>query len=76
MSVQLRVCIEVTNSADEDLTWVRVEQVETVMPATADEDDFSDVAELSRSALQRMSSDCTEKAHDQIGQMCELQAIR
>lgn len=73
MSVQVRVCMEVANSEDEDQTWIRIEQIETVIPANTDESDLSDVAELGKVTLSRLSQECSEKALDQIEQMAQLQ---
>lgn len=72
MSVQVRVCIEVSRSQDEE-AWIRLDSVETVMPVHPDEEDLSDVSELTKATVRRFSDDLTDRALDQVDQMFKLQ---
>lgn len=72
MSAQVRVCIEVGH-ANEDETWIRLEQVETVIPANSEES-VEDVTELSAAAVRRLADDSRDKATDQLSQIRQLNA--
>lgn len=73
MSLQARVLIEFAPSETE-AAEIRVEQIETIMPANADPEDASDLIALGDVTVSRMVEDTLTKTREQLVQMGSLLA--